>query len=152
MATTLPAARPVAYPRDNALPACTAAKSPITLSQVTKDSAFAVQAMRPATGRRHRSRASQASYRRPANVAAGQFRPTGRPSAPRRRTPGQLLPKVVELAAGFTARHSQRTIAITRTDPGAVMQEPGKLGGRKPGHEAIAPRRRAARQAAAHCN
>src|SRR5262249_30289137 len=68
------------------------------------------------------------------------------------RTPGQLLPKVVELAAGFTARHSQRTIAITRTDPGAVMQEPGKLGGRKPGHEAIAPRRRAARQAAAHCN
>lgn len=85
MATTLPAARPAAYPRDNALPACTAAKSPITLSQVTKDSAFAVQAMRPATGRRHRSRASQASYRRPANVAAGQFRPTGRPSAPRRR-------------------------------------------------------------------
>jgi DNA helicase-2/ATP-dependent DNA helicase PcrA len=47
------------------------------------------------------------------------------------------VPKVVELAAGFSAKHSEGTIAIITTDPGAVMQESGKPGWRTPGHEAI---------------
>lgn len=54
------------------------------------------------------------------------------------RTVGQLLPKVVELAAGFTAKHSEGTTAIITMDPGAVRQELGKLGWRKSGSEAIA--------------
>jgi hypothetical protein len=47
------------------------------------------------------------------------------------------VPKVVELAAGFSAKHSEGTIAIITTDPDAVMQEPGKPGWRTPGHGAI---------------
>lgn len=51
------------------------------------------------------------------------------------RTPGQLVPKVVELAAGFSAKHSEGTTAIITMDPGTVMQELGKLGWRKSGRE-----------------
>ena len=54
------------------------------------------------------------------------------------RTAGQLLPKVAELAAGFSARYSEGTTAVITMDPGAVMQELGKLGWRKPGREAFA--------------
>lgn len=51
------------------------------------------------------------------------------------RTAGQLLPKVVELAAGFSAKYSEGTTAIITMDPGAVMQELGRLGWRKSGRE-----------------
>jgi DNA helicase II / ATP-dependent DNA helicase PcrA len=51
------------------------------------------------------------------------------------RTAGQLSPKVVELAAGFSAKYSEGTTAIITMDPGAVMQELGKLGWRKSGRE-----------------
>ena len=53
------------------------------------------------------------------------------------RTAGQVLSKVVELAAGFSAKYSEGTTAIITMDPGAVMQELGKLGWRKSGREAI---------------
>jgi ATP-dependent DNA helicase UvrD/PcrA len=53
------------------------------------------------------------------------------------RTAGQLLPKVVELAADLSAKHSEGTTAIITVDPGAVMQELGKHGWRKSGREAI---------------
>jgi DNA helicase IV len=53
------------------------------------------------------------------------------------RTAGQLLPKVVELAAGFSAKHSEGTTAIITMDPGAIMRELGKLGWRKSGREAF---------------
>ena len=47
------------------------------------------------------------------------------------RTAGQLVPKVVELAAGFSAKYSEGTSAIITMDPGAIMQELGRLGWRK---------------------
>ena len=53
------------------------------------------------------------------------------------RTAGQLLPKVVELAAGLSAKHSKGTTVIITMDPGAIMQELGKLGWRKSGREAL---------------
>ena len=53
------------------------------------------------------------------------------------RTPGQLLPKAVELAAGFSAKRSEGTTAIITMDPGAVMRELGKLGWRKSGRDAF---------------
>jgi hypothetical protein len=49
------------------------------------------------------------------------------------RTARQLMPKVVELAADLSAKHSEGTTAIITMDPGAVMQELGKLGWRKSG-------------------
>jgi DNA helicase II / ATP-dependent DNA helicase PcrA len=53
------------------------------------------------------------------------------------RTAGQLLPKVVELAAAFSAKHSEGTTAIITMDPGAIMRELGRLGWRKSGREAF---------------
>ena len=47
------------------------------------------------------------------------------------------MPKIVQLAAGLSARHSEGTTAIITIDPGAVMQELGKLGWRKSGREAF---------------
>ena len=51
------------------------------------------------------------------------------------RTARELLPKVVELAASFSAKYSEGTTAIITMDPGVVMQELGKLGWRKSGSE-----------------
>jgi DNA helicase-2/ATP-dependent DNA helicase PcrA len=53
------------------------------------------------------------------------------------RTPGQLMPKVVELAAGFSAKYREGTTAIITMDTGAVMQQLGKLGWRKSGPAAF---------------
>jgi len=53
------------------------------------------------------------------------------------RTAGQLLPKVVELAAVLSASHAEGTTAIISMDPGAVIQELGRLGWRKAGREAF---------------
>ena len=73
----------------------------------------------------------------PASQRGGQSIQTNGPpviTAPVRAA-GQLLPKVVELAAGFSAKYSEGTTAIITMDPGAVMQELGKLGWRKSGRE-----------------
>jgi hypothetical protein len=48
------------------------------------------------------------------------------------------LPKVLELAAGFSAKYSEGTTAIITMDPGTVMRELGKLGWRKSAPEATA--------------
>ena len=100
------------------------------------DSAFDVQTMR----RGYRSTdpiLRFADKLLPASHRGGQSIQTNGPpviTAPV-RTAGQLLPKVVELAAGFSAKYSEGTTAIITMDPGAVMQELGKLGWRKPGRE-----------------
>ena len=102
------------------------------------DSAFDVQAMR----RGYRSTdpiLRFADKLLPAGQRGGRSIQTDGPpvvTAPV-RTAGQLLPKVVELAAGFSAKYSEGTTAIITMDPGAVMQELGKLGWRKPGREAF---------------
>jgi hypothetical protein len=51
------------------------------------------------------------------------------------RTAEQLVSKVIEFAAGFSATYSEGTTAIITMDPGAIMQELGKLGWRKSGRE-----------------
>lgn len=53
------------------------------------------------------------------------------------RTAAQLVPKVIEVAAGLTAKHSGGTTAIITTEPGAVRRELGKLGWRKTESDAI---------------
>jgi DNA helicase IV len=76
----------------------------------------------------------------PANQRGGQSIQTDGPAVITVpvRTAGQLLPKVAELAAGLSAKHSEGTTAIITMDPGAVRQELGKLGWRKSGREALA--------------
>jgi len=54
------------------------------------------------------------------------------------RTAAQVLPKVGELAAGFSAKYREGTTAIITMDPGAVRQELGRLGWRKSGPDGIA--------------
>lgn len=102
------------------------------------DSAFDVQTMR----RGYRSTEPILRFADkllPATQRGGQSIQTDGPPVitAQVRTAGQLLPKVVELAAGLSARHSEGTTAIITIDPGAVMQELGKLGWRKSGRGAF---------------
>jgi DNA helicase II / ATP-dependent DNA helicase PcrA len=102
------------------------------------DSAFDVQTMR----RGYRSTdpiLRFAGKLLPASQRGGQSIQTDGPPVitAQVRTAGQLLPKVVELAAGLSARHSEGTTAIITLDTAALMQELGKLGWRKPGREAF---------------
>jgi hypothetical protein len=102
------------------------------------DSAFGVQTMR----RGYRSTnpiLRFADKLLPASQRGGQSIQTDGPpviTAPV-RTAGQLLPKVVELAAGFSAKHTEGTTAIITMDPGAIMRELGKQGWRQSGREAF---------------
>jgi DNA helicase IV len=102
------------------------------------DSAFEVQVMR----RGYRSTnpiLHFADKLLPADQRGGQSIQTVGPpviTAPV-RTAAQLLPKVVELAAGLSAKHSAGTTAIITMDPGAVMQELGKRGWRKSERQAF---------------
>jgi DNA helicase IV len=102
------------------------------------DSAFDIQTMR----RGYRSTdpiLRFADKLLPANQRGSRTIQTDGPSVitAQVRTAGQLLPKIIELAAGLSARHSEGTTAIITIDPSAVMQELGKLGWRKPGRQAF---------------
>lgn len=102
------------------------------------DSAFDVQTMR----RGYRSTGPILRFADkllPANQRGGQSIQTDGPAVitAQVRTAGQLLPKVVELASDLSERHREGTTAIITMDPGAVIQELGKLGWRKAGREAF---------------
>jgi DNA helicase IV len=102
------------------------------------DTAFEIQTMR--RGYRSTDRILRfADKLLPANRRGGQSIQVDGPPVitAQTRTAGELLPKVIESAAGLAAKYGQGTTAVITMDPGAVMRELGKLGWRKSGPEAI---------------
>jgi len=94
------------------------------------DSAFDIQPMR----RGYRSTGPILRFADkllPASQRGGQSIQTDGPPVitAQVRTAGQLLPKVVELAAGFSAKHGEGTTAIITMDPGAVRRNSASLAG-----------------------